>query len=134
VPECCPAFPPCIPIDPCGTVRGEGYLLTSGSVAATLTLTRVGTCLQASIEPGSVVVTLEPKDQGFRVTPGLASDTCVEGAWDLFSPFFFELLNKTASEGLEAILTARMTSINQVLCPLTPVEESTWGHIKALFD
>jgi hypothetical protein len=131
--ECCPSFP-CIPIDPCGTVRGEGYLLTSGSIAARLTLTRVGTCLEASIVPGSVEVTLVPKRQGFRVTPGLTADTCVEGAWDLFSPLFFDMLNETASKGLEEILVSQMGSINEVLCPLTPVEESTWGHIKALFD
>lgn len=131
--ECCPGCP--WPFDdPCTTVPGEGYLLTSGSIAATLTLTRVGTCLHASIVPGSVVVTLVPKDRGFRITPSLANDTCVDGAWDLFSPLFFDMLNQTAGEGLEAILVDQTTAINQVLCPLTPVEESTWGHIKALFD
>lgn len=132
--ECCPTFPPCIPIDPCGSVAGEGYLLTSGSIAATLELTRVGTCLNASIVPGSVEVTLTPKEQGFRTTPSLATDTCVEGAWDLFSPLFFDMLNQMASEGLEALLTANIDGINSALCSLTPVEASTWGHIKALFE
>ena len=131
--ECCPGCPPPL-TDPCATVSGEGYLLTSGTVAATLTLTRVGTCLNASIVPGSVVVTLVPKDRGFRKTPSLADDTCVNGAWDLFSPLLFDMLNQTAGEALEAVLTEQMTAINQVLCPLTPVQESTWGHIKALFD
>ena len=119
---------------PCGTVPGEGYLLTSGTVTATLALERVGTCVQTTIVPGSVKATLVPKDRGLRRTsPSVIDDTCMESGWDLFATALFDLLNQSASEGLEAALVDEIASINQALCALTPVEKSTWGEIKSLY-
>jgi hypothetical protein len=57
----------------------------------------------------------------------------VEAGWDLFAELFFDLLNQSASEGLEAALVDEIASINQALCALTPVEKSTWGEIKSLY-
>ncbi|MEJ2722188.1 MAG: hypothetical protein P8181_13765, partial [bacterium] len=101
----------------------------------TLALERVGSCVQATIVPGSVSVTLNPKDKGFKMgtRPNLEDDACVNGAWDAFSPLLFDMLNQTASEALEAALVAEITPINEALCALTPVETSTWGKIKNLY-
>ena len=110
-----------------GTHAADAYLLTSGTVTMDLALERVGTCLNASVVPGSVVVTLTEKEHG------LQTDECLDTVWPLFSDFFYELINATASTALEGLLSGMMGDINTVLCPLTPVEQSTWGGMKSLY-
>ncbi len=109
---------------PGGTHAADAYLLTEGTVTMSLTLERVGTCLHAGIVPGSVEVILTEKEHG------LQTDECLDLVWPLFSVFFYDMVNATASAALESALTGMIADINAVLCPLTPVAHSTWGGVK----
>jgi len=121
-------------LDPCGTVFGEGHILTSASISSILSLTRVGSCLQASIVPGSVSALFSPTGRAFRKTPSLSEDACMTGAWDLLSASVIDQLNLGAGPAFESMLITLLPAVNTRLCELTPAEPSTWGKIKALFD
>lgn len=109
-----------------GTVGGDGYLLTSGTVVTDLALTQAGSCLQATLVPGSVVLTLGP------VTAEL-EDGCISRYWGALSDQLLPDLQAAIQDGMASLIAGRMDAFNRELCVMTPVDDSSWGRVKGLY-
>ncbi len=126
----CP-FPPYYenPLDPGPPHTSDAYMLVDASIALTLQLEEVEGCIQATIVPGSVEVTLGGHTRELEIQ----GDGCLAYYVDTLEPLLWNLLNAQLDAALETLIVGLMGDISEQLCSLTPVASSTWGSVKSLY-
>jgi len=107
----------------------DAYVLMDAAIAATLELDVTGGCVQATLVPGSLHVTLGEHTCEFTVN----GDGCVDFWIHIFGPAICGLAAPLLADAFEAIIEDQMAGISESLCDLTPVKSSTWGSVKSLF-
>jgi hypothetical protein len=111
-----------------GEVTSDAYLVLEVTFRFATTMELVGTCLQASLVPGSLFIEMEEKKHGFK------DDDCLTAAWPLFGPVFLDFLGQAAGLALEGAVISLMDDFNEALCLITPAEPLTWGSLKQLYQ
>ncbi len=110
-------------------VTSDGYMLIDATITATVELEVAGGCVQATLVPGSVDVSLGENTREMHVQ----GDGCVDFYFSIFSEAVWNALNPVLETALEEIIIGLMGDVSQLLCDLTPASESTWGSVKILY-
>jgi len=105
-------------------VNSEEYILSGATFELTLGLERVGGCIQATLDPESVIVTFDSSELAIR------DDDCLASVANTFEPLVWNLLTTEFRSLMRAELTDLMLVINDLLCDATPVNNRTWGGVK----
>ncbi len=108
-------------------VNSEEYILSGATFALTLGLERVAGCIQATLDPESVVVTFDSSELWIN------GDDCLASVANTFEPLLWTLLTTEFRTLMRAELTDLMLVINDLLCDATPVTNRSWGGVKSGF-
>jgi len=109
-----------------GTVEGTGYFLSNGTVDATLQLYEENSCVQVSLVPASLGITIETID-------GFFTDDCLAFFWNSYSSLFFDQIVNNMVGPFEEVLAIALEQVNDSLCDETPAESVSWSAMKAIY-
>jgi hypothetical protein len=109
-----------------GTVAGSGYFLANGTVDAVLLLMEEGGCIQASLAPASL-------DLSIATIDGFFTDTCLATFWDGYAQLFMDQIVSNMIGPLEDVLALALVQVNDALCDETPAANVSWSVMKSIY-